>query len=142
MVRKDLFDGPVSLNLMQATDHDPICLLQKYIVGYPSPASWIVENIKRAQDYLVNETRLGIPAIVQSEGMSIQSLRFITTPDLIEKYRNPRLLVTECNHLQLANRICLCVESHCMILSSSKAFSLIGSSNLEVLSWFKIWPES
>ncbi|GAM39900.1 hypothetical protein TCE0_034f11821 [Talaromyces pinophilus] len=40
-----------------------------FYVGYPVPASWLAENIKRAQDYLVNETRLGIPALVQSEGI-------------------------------------------------------------------------
>lgn len=45
-----------------------------FTVGYPSPASWIAENIKKAQDYLVNETRLGIPAIVQSEGLCILNL--------------------------------------------------------------------
>ncbi|KAK4866573.1 hypothetical protein LT330_008126 [Penicillium expansum] len=38
-----------------------------FYVGYPTPGSWISKNIQRAQDYLVNKTRLGIPAIVQSE---------------------------------------------------------------------------
>ncbi|KAL2860118.1 glycoside hydrolase superfamily [Aspergillus pseudodeflectus] len=40
-----------------------------FYVGYPSPASWIADNIKIGQDYLMNNTRLGIPAIVQSEGI-------------------------------------------------------------------------
>ncbi|KAL2837576.1 glycoside hydrolase superfamily [Aspergillus pseudoustus] len=40
-----------------------------FYVGYPSPASWIAENIKIGQDYLIKNTRLGIPAIVQSEGI-------------------------------------------------------------------------
>jgi beta-glucosidase len=40
-----------------------------FYVGYPVPQSWIAENTKRAQDYLVNETPLGIPAFVQSEGI-------------------------------------------------------------------------
>ncbi|KAJ6191392.1 hypothetical protein N7519_001413 [Penicillium mononematosum] len=40
-----------------------------FYAGYPTSASSITENIQRAQDYLVNKTRLGIPAIVQSEGI-------------------------------------------------------------------------
>ena len=40
-----------------------------FYVGYPITWDWLVTNIKRGQDYLVNETRLGIPAIVQSEGI-------------------------------------------------------------------------
>ncbi|CRG88670.1 hypothetical protein PISL3812_05704 [Talaromyces islandicus] len=40
-----------------------------FYVGYPVPTSWLVENIKKGQDYLINQTRLGIPAIVQSEGI-------------------------------------------------------------------------
>lgn len=31
---------------------------------------WIADNIKRGQDYLLHNTTLGIPAIVQTEGMS------------------------------------------------------------------------
>ena len=38
------------------------------IAGYPTSASSITENIQRAQDYPVNKTRLGVPAIVQFEG--------------------------------------------------------------------------
>ena len=40
-----------------------------YYVGYPISWDWLAENIKRGQDYAVNETRLGIPAIVQTEGI-------------------------------------------------------------------------
>lgn len=35
----------------------------------PIPWDWLTTNIKRAQDYLMNNTRLGIPAIVQTEGI-------------------------------------------------------------------------
>ncbi|KAJ5482586.1 hypothetical protein N7475_001398 [Penicillium sp. IBT 31633x] len=40
-----------------------------FYVGYPVAWDWISENIKKAQDYLVHNTTLGIPAIVQSEGI-------------------------------------------------------------------------
>lgn len=38
-------------------------------VGYPVAWDWIADNIKRAQDYLLQNTTLGIPALVQTEGM-------------------------------------------------------------------------
>ncbi|KAF2262124.1 glycoside hydrolase [Lojkania enalia] len=38
-------------------------------VGYPVPQSWIREGVKKAQDYLVQNTTLGIPAFVQTEGI-------------------------------------------------------------------------
>ncbi|KAL1306299.1 hypothetical protein AAFC00_004383 [Neodothiora populina] len=40
-----------------------------FYVGYPISWDWLAVNIKRAQDYLLNNTRLGIPAIVQTEGI-------------------------------------------------------------------------
>ncbi|KAJ5794652.1 Glycoside hydrolase superfamily [Penicillium paradoxum] len=40
-----------------------------FYVGYPVAWDWISDNIKRAQDYLVHNTTLGIPAIVQTEGI-------------------------------------------------------------------------
>ncbi|KAJ5576186.1 hypothetical protein N7535_003112 [Penicillium sp. DV-2018c] len=40
-----------------------------FYVGYPVPWNWIADNIKKAQDYLVHNTTLGIPAIVQTEGI-------------------------------------------------------------------------
>lgn len=40
-----------------------------YYVGYPISWDWLAENIKIGQDYAVNETRLGIPPIVQTEGI-------------------------------------------------------------------------
>jgi beta-glucosidase len=42
---------------------------KKAIVGYPVAWDWIADNIKRAQDYLLQNTTLGIPALVQTEGM-------------------------------------------------------------------------
>ncbi|KAK4543222.1 hypothetical protein LTR36_005772 [Oleoguttula mirabilis] len=40
-----------------------------FYVGYPISWEWLATNIKRGQDYAVNSTRLGIPAIVQTEGI-------------------------------------------------------------------------
>ena len=42
-----------------------------FSVGYPVAWDWISDNIKRGQDYLLQNTTLGIPAIVQTEGMRI-----------------------------------------------------------------------
>lgn len=41
----------------------------QFYVGYPISWEWLADNIKRGQDYAVNETRLGIPALVQTEGI-------------------------------------------------------------------------
>lgn len=41
----------------------------QFYVGYAIPPDWISEGIKIAQDYLVHNTTLGIPAIVQTEGI-------------------------------------------------------------------------
>lgn len=40
-----------------------------FYVGYPVTWSWIAENVKKGQDYLLQNTTLGIPAFVQSEGI-------------------------------------------------------------------------
>ncbi|KAK1145728.1 hypothetical protein N8T08_003966 [Aspergillus melleus] len=40
-----------------------------FYVGYPVPWEWIATNVKRAQDYLVKNTTLGIPALVQTEAI-------------------------------------------------------------------------
>lgn len=42
-----------------------------YPVGYPVPWDWIATNVKRAQDYLLENTTLGIPALVQTEGIEL-----------------------------------------------------------------------
>lgn len=41
----------------------------QFYVGYPVAQQWISEGIKIAQDYLMHNTTLGIPALVQSEGI-------------------------------------------------------------------------
>ncbi|KAL4890124.1 glycoside hydrolase superfamily [Aspergillus ambiguus] len=40
-----------------------------FYVGYPVSWDWIATNVKRAQDYLMENTTLGIPALVQTEGI-------------------------------------------------------------------------
>ncbi|KAK6513440.1 hypothetical protein TWF281_005065 [Arthrobotrys megalospora] len=40
-----------------------------FYVGFPILWSWMLDNVKRGQQYLVEETRLGIPAFVQTEGL-------------------------------------------------------------------------
>jgi beta-glucosidase len=41
----------------------------QFYVGYPVSWDWVQRETERAQRYLVEETRLGIPALVQTEGM-------------------------------------------------------------------------
>lgn len=41
----------------------------QFYVGYPISWELLSTNIKRGQDYAVNSTRLGIPALVQTEGI-------------------------------------------------------------------------
>ncbi|CZT46783.1 related to beta-glucosidase [Rhynchosporium secalis] len=41
----------------------------QFYVGYPVSQRWISEGVRKAQDYLVHNTTLGIPALVQSEGI-------------------------------------------------------------------------
>jgi beta-glucosidase len=41
----------------------------QFYVGYAIPPDWISNGIKIAQDYLIHNTTLGIPAIVQTEGI-------------------------------------------------------------------------
>lgn len=41
----------------------------QFYVGYPVPQAWISEGVRKAQDYLVQNTTLGIPAFVQTEGI-------------------------------------------------------------------------
>ncbi|KAL4807743.1 glycoside hydrolase superfamily [Aspergillus unguis] len=40
-----------------------------FYVGYPVPWDWIATNVKRGQDYLLENTTLGIPAFVQTESI-------------------------------------------------------------------------
>jgi beta-glucosidase len=41
----------------------------QFYVGYAMPPEWISAGIKRAQDYIMHNTTLGIPALVQTEGI-------------------------------------------------------------------------
>lgn len=41
----------------------------QFYVGYPVPQQWVAEGVKIAQDYLMQNTTLGIPALVQTEGI-------------------------------------------------------------------------
>lgn len=41
----------------------------QFYVGYPIAQSWISDGIKKAQDYIMQNTTLGIPAFVQTEGI-------------------------------------------------------------------------
>ncbi|KAL1952813.1 hypothetical protein VTO42DRAFT_4132 [Malbranchea cinnamomea] len=40
-----------------------------FYVGHPVPQLWIAEGVRKAQEYLVENTTLGIPAFVQTEGI-------------------------------------------------------------------------
>ncbi|KAL4870592.1 hypothetical protein BDV12DRAFT_56130 [Aspergillus spectabilis] len=40
-----------------------------FYVGHPIPWDWLATNIKRGQDYLLENTTLGIPAFVQTEAI-------------------------------------------------------------------------
>ena len=41
----------------------------QFYVGHPVPQQWISDAVRRAQDYLMQNTTLGIPALVQTEGI-------------------------------------------------------------------------
>ena len=41
----------------------------QFYVGYPVPQQWIADGVRIGQDYLIHNTTLGIPALVQSEGI-------------------------------------------------------------------------
>lgn len=41
----------------------------QFYVGFPVAQSWISEGVRKAQEYLVQNTTLGIPAFVQTEGI-------------------------------------------------------------------------
>lgn len=41
----------------------------QFYVGYPVDQQWISQGIKKAQDYILHNTTLGIPALVQTEGI-------------------------------------------------------------------------
>ncbi|KAI9050673.1 hypothetical protein LZ554_005828 [Drepanopeziza brunnea f. sp. 'monogermtubi'] len=66
-----------------------------FYVGYPSPQQWISEGIKKAQDYLVHNTTLGIPALVQSEGIHgflVRDATIFNSPIGLGSSWNPALI--------------------------------------------------
>ena len=86
---------------------------KRIIVGYPVAWDWISDNIKRAQDYLMQNTTLGIPALVQTEGMYMASEDSRQeNPQLIDLFlfRYSRVFGWQCNHLQLTHRLRILVE--------------------------------
>lgn len=54
----------------------------QFYVGYPVEWEWIARETLRAQKYLVEETRLGIPALVQTEGENETILIVCTKADI------------------------------------------------------------
>jgi beta-glucosidase len=40
-----------------------------FYVGHPVPQQWVTEGVRKAQEYLMENTTFGIPAFVQSEGI-------------------------------------------------------------------------
>lgn len=79
-------------------------------MGYPVPWDWISDNIKRGQDYLLQNTTLGIPALVQTEGTDMiialdqEALRLIAT-------RLTWILDRQCYDLQFSYWLWKLVES-------------------------------
>ncbi|KAL2063823.1 hypothetical protein VTL71DRAFT_5628 [Oculimacula yallundae] len=41
----------------------------QFFVGHAMDQQWLADGVKKAQDYLIHNTTLGIPALVQSEGI-------------------------------------------------------------------------
>lgn len=41
----------------------------QFYVGYPVDQQWVAQGVKQAQEYLLHNTTLGIPAFVQAEGI-------------------------------------------------------------------------
>lgn len=41
----------------------------QFYVGYPVEQQWIADGVKKGQDYIAENTTLGIPAFVQTEGI-------------------------------------------------------------------------
>jgi beta-glucosidase len=79
-----------------------------FYVGVAVPNAWISEHIKAAQDYIQNETYLGIPAFVQTEGLH----GFLARMLLGVADAEALLTVTgrQCHHLQLADRTRVLLE--------------------------------
>jgi beta-glucosidase len=67
----------------------------QFYVGYPVPQQWIAEGVKQGQDYLMQNTTLGIPALVQSEGIHgflIENATIFNSPIAYACSWNPALV--------------------------------------------------
>jgi beta-glucosidase len=67
----------------------------QFYVGYPIPQQWIAEGTKRAQEYLLRNTTLGIPAFVQSEsihGFLVGNATIFNSPIAYACSFNPELV--------------------------------------------------
>lgn len=68
-----------------------------FYVGYPVDQQWIADGVKVAQDYLLHNTTLGIPALVQSEGIHgflIGNATIFNSPIAYACSWNPGLVAT------------------------------------------------
>ena len=64
----------------------------QFYVGYPISWESLATNIKRGQDYAINETRLGIPALVQTEGIHGFLRSAITRHSINTAFADPELV--------------------------------------------------
>jgi beta-glucosidase len=67
----------------------------QFYVGYPVLQQWISQGVKIAQDYLMQNTTLGIPALVQSEGIHgflIENATIFNSPIAYACSWNPSLI--------------------------------------------------
>lgn len=82
-----------------------------FLVGYPVAWDWIADNIKRAQDYLLQNTTLGIPALTQTEG-GWPSIPLDMAWDHAYPifYRYSRIFDRQCHYFQLTHCIWMLLE--------------------------------
>ena len=94
-----------------------------FYVGYPVPQQWIAQGVKRAQDYLIQNTTLGIPAVVQTEGIHgflIGNATIFNSPIAQACSFNPELVEKMANYIaqeSLALGVNQLFVSHCGISS-------------------------
>ncbi|KAE8153518.1 glycoside hydrolase superfamily [Aspergillus avenaceus] len=66
-----------------------------FYVGYPVSQDWIASNVQRAQEYIMQNTTLGIPALVQTEsihGFLIENATIFNSPIGYACSFNPELI--------------------------------------------------
>ena len=79
-------------------------------VGQPIPWDWLATNIKRAQDYLVENTTLGIPAFVQTECAYFLS---VFGCELTVIQSDSRFSDWQRDYLQLADWLWMLLQQRC-----------------------------